>query len=123
MTALGTHLLLDLRRCDPQLLDDIAYLKEALIGAAEIAGATVLDERFHKFTPVGVTGFVLISESHLCVHTWPEHAYAAVDIFTCGSTFKAQQAAELIIDRLRCQNPSIREIPRGSILESEPTPA
>ena len=117
MNALGTHLLLDLRSCDAKLLNDLRYIKESLVGAAEKAGASVLGENFHKFDPIGVTGIVLISESHLCIHTWPEHRYAAVDIFTCGSSFKAREAADLIIERLGCEEPSIQEIRRGLVVE------
>ena len=111
--ALGTHLLLDLRQCDDELLDDITYIKEALLGAAEEAGATIVGQSFHKFRPKGVTGIVAISESHLCIHTWPEHGYAAADIFTCGIGFKPNRAAQLIVERLRCVEPSITEVKRG----------
>ena len=86
--ALGTHLLLEMNECDPMLLDDMAMVKEVLLAAAEEAGATVVGEVFHKFSPVGVTGIVCIAESHISIHTWPEHRYAAVDIFTCGENLK-----------------------------------
>ena len=119
MEAVGTHLLLDLRLCDARLLDDDDFIRETLTLAAETAGASVLGSRFHKFRPVGVTGVVLISESHLCIHTWPEHSYAAVDIFTCGSAFKAQEAAETIIERLDCKEPSITKLRRGASLRAE----
>jgi S-adenosylmethionine decarboxylase proenzyme len=71
LNALGTHLLLELRDCDPQLLDDLAYIREVMVSTAVEAGATIVGEAFHKFSPWGVTGVVAISESHLCVHTWP----------------------------------------------------
>ncbi len=111
--ALGTHLLLDLRQCDTELLDDVGYIREAMLGAADEAGATVVGQSFHKFNPRGVTGIIAISESHLCIHTWPEHGYAAVDIFTCGLGFKPNRAAQLIVERLRCAEPSITEVKRG----------
>ena len=123
MDAVGTHLLLDLRRCDPCLLDDDQYIRESLTHAAETAGASVLSARFHKFRPMGVTGVVLISESHLCIHTWPEHEYAAVDIFTCGSALQAQEAAEVVIERLGCQQPSITRLERGAPLRTGSAPA
>ena len=115
MDVLGTHLLLELRDCNQELLDDIDYIEDAMLGAANEAGATIVGQSFHKFDPRGVTGIVAIAESHLSIHTWPEHGYAAVDIFTCGRTFKPQQAAQLIIDRLRCTQPSITEVKRGLI--------
>ena len=66
----------------------------------------------------GVTGIIAIAESHLCIHTWPEHGYAAVDSFTCGTAFMPGKAADLIIERLRCKDPSITELKRGLISET-----
>ena len=123
MDVLGKHLLLELRECDSALLDDVQYIEQAMVGAAAEAGATVLEQAFHKFDPRGVTGIIAIAESHLCIHTWPEHGYAAVDIFTCGSGFMPEQAADLIIERLRCANPSITAIERGPLAQSAATPA
>lgn len=119
MNALGTHLLLDLKDCNVERLNDLHFIKQAMIGAADEVGVTIVGESFHKFDPVGVTGIISITESHLCIHTWPEHGYAAVDIFTCGSEFKPREAAESIIRSLQCANPDITEIKRG--LVSEPT--
>jgi S-adenosylmethionine decarboxylase len=119
LNALGTHLLLELKECNPRFLDDIHYIREAMIGAADEAGATIVGEKFHKFNPIGVTGIIAIAESHLCIHTWPEHGYAAVDIFTCGDVFRPRKAAQLIIDKLECGAPEITEIERGII----PVPA
>ena len=72
MNALGTHLLLELKSCNPELLDDLPYLRKALMEAAEETGATIIGDSFHQFSPQGVTGVVAIAESHLCIHTWPE---------------------------------------------------
>ena len=113
MDALGTHLLLELGKCDEAILDDIDYIQDAMINAAAEAGANIIGKSFHKFDPRGVTGIVAISESHLCIHTWPEHGYAAADIFTCGIGFKPNRAAQLIVKRLRCVEPSITEVKRG----------
>ena len=115
---LGTHLLLDLNECDAALLDDAAVVRRALLAAADEAGATVVGEVFHKFSPVGVTGILSIAESHISVHTWPEYAYAAVDIFTCGAAFKPYAAANLIVQALRCNRHRITEIKRGAAIES-----
>ena len=115
MNALGIHLLLELRECDQHLLDDLTYIREVMVSTADEVGATIVGEAFHKFSPQGVTGVVAISESHFCIHTWPEHRYAAVDVFTCGATVDPYQAAELIIQRLDCKDPSITEVKRGVI--------
>lgn len=122
MNALGTHLLLDLKDCNPKLLDDINYIKQVMIGAADEAGATIVGENFHKFDPIGVTGIIAIAESHLCIHTWPEYGYAAVDIFTCGQGFEPQKAADMLIESLQCKQPSITEIQRGLISELTASP-
>ncbi len=118
MDALGTHLLLELGKCDEAILDDIDYIQDAMINAADEAGANIIGKSFHKFDPRGVTGIVAISESHLCIHTWPEHGYAAADIFTCGSGFNPEKAAELIIERLRCFSPMIKRLTRGPVPEA-----
>lgn len=113
MNALGTHVMLELRDCNPQLLDDLSYIKDVMISAADGVGAQILGESFHQFYPQGVTGIVAIAESHLCIHTWPEYGYAAADIFTCGTSIKPQEAAQFIIDQLESQEPSIVELKRG----------
>lgn len=113
MNALGKHLLLELKRCDPEALNDLPFIREALLMAAREAGASVMGETFHQFAPQGVTGVVVISESHLCIHTWPEYEYAAVDIFTCGEIFQPEKAAEIIIGRLRSEESSMIAIQRG----------
>lgn len=120
--TLGTHLLLELNECNTALLDDVALVKQALLAAAEEAGATVVGEVFHKFSPVGVTGIVCIAESHISIHTWPEHAYAAADIFTCGENFKPMEAAHLIAESLHAQHCNVMEVKRGVVSAPLPTP-
>ncbi len=115
MDALGTHLLLELPDCDSKLLDDLEYVREVVTGAAGEAGATIVGETFHRFDPVGVTGIVAIAESHIGIHTWPEHSYAAADIFTCGKALRPYEAANLISERLGCSNPSVTEVRRGPV--------
>ena len=123
MNALGRHLLLELNDCDREVLDDLDYIRQAMRGAAEQAGATIVGESFHKFDPIGVTGIVAIAESHLCIHTWPEYGYAAADVFTCGDDFDPNQAAELLIEKLSCAQPSITEIQRGRFARMAPSTA
>ena len=106
-------MLLELKDCDKEVLNDLTLLRDTLLSAAREAGATVVGESFYQFTPQGVSGAVLLAESHLFLHTWPEHGYAAVDIFTCGDSVKPEVAAELIIKVLRAKNPTIIELERG----------
>ena len=115
LEALGTHLLLELEGCSPELLDDLDYIRDSMVSAASETGGTIVGQTFHKFAPTGVTGVVAIAESHLCIHTWPERQYAAADIFTCGVGFDPNRAAELIIAKLGCQRPTIREVSRGPV--------
>ena len=80
----GTHLLLDLWSAEN--LRDPDFIDSALRGAAEAAGATILHSHFHHFSPNGgVSGVIVLAESHISIHTWPERAFAAIDIFMCGA--------------------------------------
>jgi S-adenosylmethionine decarboxylase proenzyme len=84
VTALGHHLLVEFTGCDPASLADLDRVTSAMLQAAEASGATVVTHSFHHFSPHGVSGAVIIAESHLAIHTWPEHGFAAVDFFSCG---------------------------------------
>jgi len=81
---LGQHWLIEYYDCDAQLLADPVQIEVYMQRAAELMQATIVTSTFHHFSPLGVSGVVVIQESHLTIHTWPEHSYAAVDIFTCG---------------------------------------
>lgn len=113
MHALGTHLLVELKDCNPAILKSLEEVRDALVSAAKEAKATIIDISFHEFNPFGVSGMVVIAESHLSIHTWPEYAYAAVDIFTCGDIIKPEVAAASLIERFECKTPSVVEVKRG----------
>ena len=115
MYALGTHLLVELRDCNPEILKDLNMVKGALVSAAKEAKATIIDVSFHEFNPFGISGIVVIAESHLSVHTWPEYSYAAVDIFTCGDVIKPEVAAKYLIAKFESKNPSVVEMKRGML--------
>jgi S-adenosylmethionine decarboxylase len=110
---LGRHILIEAYDCDPEILDDIEVVEEAMVNAAERAGAEVREVAFHKFSPQGVSGVVVISESHLSVHTWPEFGYAAVDVFTCGDTVDPIVAVDRIRDRFKARRALTSEVKRG----------
>ncbi len=118
MNVLGLHLLLELKECNPSLLDDLNYIRSALLQAAHDAGTQVIGESFHHFSPHGVTGILAIAESHISIHTWPEYRYAAADIFTCGSPFQPRRAAEILVEKLESKDPEIKEIQRGLIRQT-----
>ena len=115
MNALGKHLLLDLNDCDHELLNDLTTIRDIMLAAASQSGVTVLGESFHRFSPQGVSGVLIIAESHFTIHTWPEHGYAAADIFTCGTTVQPEKAAEVIIERFNPRSHSIVQMFRGMV--------
>jgi len=116
LNALGRHLLVELHECDKEALNDLGFLRKVMLDAAIECGAMVLGESFHRFSPQGVSGVVIIAESHLSIHTWPEYAYAAVDVFTCGTSVQPEKAAELLVEKLGSRNHSLLEIPRGVLV-------
>jgi len=115
LQALGKHLLVELHGCNPELLKKVDVIKEILVCAANACKATIVDTSFHEFNPFGVSGVVVIAESHISIHTWPEYRYAAVDIFTCGDVIRPEVAVEYIAARFRCKKPSVVEVRRGII--------
>ena len=115
MNALGTHVLVELRECNADVLNDLRTVEATLINTAERIGATIIGHAFHQFSPQGVTGVVIISESHICIHTWPEHGYAAVDIFTCGDTSGLEEATERIAEAFESRDRSVVFLKRGQL--------
>lgn len=99
--ALGRQMTVEFYDCDARVLADPELMEQIFVGAAKAAGATVISSGFHAFTPQGVSGVVIISESHFAVHAWPEYDYAAVDLFTCGETIDFNKANEMIAEGLR----------------------
>lgn len=113
MESVGKHLILELWECDVKSLNSVAFIKELINSAAQKVKATVIDAVCHGFNPTGVTGVAVLAESHISIHTWPERAYAAVDIFTCGDRIDPQDAASYFTERLCAKNSSILLIERG----------
>jgi S-adenosylmethionine decarboxylase proenzyme len=114
MKALGLHILADMHDCDPAILDDEEAIQACLIDAARRCGATIVSHCFHHFSPHGVSGVVVIAESHLAIHTWPEHGYAAVDLFTCGDSLDPEPCVSYLQEALRSRRHSISYLVRGS---------
>ncbi len=102
----GKHYLIDLRDCDPEIIKSVDPTREIVMRAAKECGATILDDYFHQFQPIGVSGVVLIAESHISVHTWPESGFAAADIFTCGE-MKPQVAIDIMREGFRAKEASM----------------
>ena len=113
MQTLGTHLLLEMWECSPEILKDLDKVRDAMVEAANHAKATVVEVAFHEFNPFGISGMVIIAESHLSIHTWPEYGYAAVDVFTCGDLIKPEEAAEYLVEKFECQMMDKKVLSRG----------
>ncbi len=110
--TLGTHLLVEYHGCDLAVLNDIAAVRSMMRTAAEAAGATVVAEVFQPFAPQGITGVIVIEESHFSVHTWPECGYAAVDFYTCGDCVP-QRADAVLREALRPESVEVMLVRRG----------
>lgn len=102
--ALGRHITVELSGCDPELIADSRSVERALLEAAKASGAHIIESSFHYFAPQGVSGFVIISESHFSIHTWPEYDYAAVDVFTCGESISPFVGIEKLKKLLHAQD-------------------
>ncbi len=113
--VLGTHFLIELKDCNANSLKDLNKVKESLVLAAKKAKATIIDVSFHEFSPFGISGMVIIAESHLSIHTWPELSYAAVDIFTCGSTINPEIAVKFLVNQFESKNFSVVKMERGRL--------
>ncbi|MGY8953288.1 MAG: adenosylmethionine decarboxylase [Flavobacteriales bacterium] len=118
MVGLGLHILMEFHECEPQRLDDLTLLKTTMSEAAIASGATIIKSVFHQFSPQGVTGVVVVAESHLAIHTWPEKNYAAVDYFTCNENMDYKKAFNIIAEVIGSKTNNYKCIERG-VLEKE----
>lgn len=114
-SPLGSHILVEFYSCDPAILNDADLIKTFMETAAIKANATVVSSDFHQFSPQGISGVIIIAESHLTIHTWPEKAYAAVDIFTCGASLKPHEAVDYLKTAMGCGQVSVVELKRGYV--------
>ncbi|WP_069131792.1 adenosylmethionine decarboxylase [Rhodohalobacter halophilus] len=113
MEALGRQILVEFYDCDESKINDVSYIENSLIQATKASKATIISHNFHKFSPYGVSGVVVIAESHVAIHTWPEYNYAAVDIFTCGDTIDPWVIQEHLKEYFESKNVSSMEMKRG----------
>lgn len=117
--ALGRQMVIEMYDCESGKFDDADWVRDVLVEAARRAHATIIDVVFHKFNPVGISGVVVISESHLAIHTWPEHRYAAIDIFTCGDVLDGDAAVSYIARQFGSKRYTVAAHPRGLIAPTE----
>jgi S-adenosylmethionine decarboxylase len=116
ISALGRHLLVEVYGCDPKILTNPARVKATMLRAARATKTTVLQSMFHTFDSKGVTGVVLIAQSHLSVHTWPEYGYASVDVYACGGKADPWSAIDVLLEGFKGRKVDAREFrrPRAS---------
>jgi S-adenosylmethionine decarboxylase proenzyme len=110
---LGIHYIIELYGCKPAILDDIEKIENTLNYSADLAGATIISSKFHKFSPQGVSGVIVIAESHLSIHTWPELGYAALDLYTCNISMEIDKALEYIRNIFQPEEMIVKYLERG----------
>ena len=115
MEYIGRHILIELYDCNSKILNDINAIQKYMYKAAQKSGAHVLDSKFHMFSPFGVSGVVLIAESHLSIHTWPQYNYAAIDIFTCSFNMKPWDSVKYLKKCLEAKTYNTKEFKRGNV--------
>lgn len=113
MDTMGRHVIAELWGCDQYLLNDLEQVERIMVNAALESGAEVREVTFHQFTPHGVSGVVIISESHLTIHSFPEHGYASIDVYTCGDIIDPKVACDYITKELQCRRREWVQISRG----------
>jgi len=113
LAILGKHVILEMKGCSKDIINSVSSVKDILAKAAEASNATLVDVVCHHFSPYGVTGVAILSESHISIHTWPEHEYAAADIFLCGNTRDPHSAALYISQAFHAKETFTMELKRG----------
>jgi S-adenosylmethionine decarboxylase proenzyme len=110
---LGRHLLAEFFDCTPNVLNNNALVEQLMTEAAVACGATIVQSCFHHFNPYGVSGVIVIAESHLTIHTWPEYGYASVDLYTCGDQCDPALAFNYLQDKFKASESNYLEFARG----------
>lgn len=122
MQALGHQIIAEFYGCDADLLANVDYVTDVMLEAASRAKATIVTHTFHHFSPLGVSGAVIIAESHLAIHTWPEYGYAAVDLFTCGDSLHTEEAFHYLREALASETFSTMSLERGHMAMMQARP-
>ncbi|EIE01262.1 MULTISPECIES: adenosylmethionine decarboxylase [Leptospira] len=113
MNALGKHVIAEFYECDYETINNHELVEDIMLKAVDLSGATTVKSVFHRFSPFGVSGVVVVSESHFAIHTWPEYGYCAIDVFTCGDLIDNQAALEYLKERFGSKSISVVEMKRG----------
>ena len=113
--ALGIEILCDFYNCSKNKMSDKNEIEKIIIQAVEESGATIVETKLFHFSPYGLTGLIIITESHFSIHTWPEHGYIAIDYFTCNKKLEINKTIEILKNYFEPENMEINEISRGEI--------
>ena len=113
--SLGNHLIIELYECHRDVINDAQMVEEKLKEAVRVSGANMVQSVIHEFNPHGISGVIVIEESHFSVHTWPEYGYCALDIFTCGDEIDYHSALQYLKSEFQAQSMSVTELKRGML--------
>ena len=123
MTGIGYHYLYDFYECEKHILNDIPRLGKMMVESSLASGARIISEHSHKFEPYGVSSIIILAESHLSLHTWPEYDFASVDLFSCNSEIDGTKAMDVLVKYLLPKNTVMQKILRGlNIIKSPLVP-
>lgn len=115
----GKHTVIDLINYNTEYMEDVEYVKNILISSAHEIGLHVVDSLFYKFKPIGISGVIILSESHITIHTWPEYKFVAVDAFTCGKSIEPEIFCRLIAKKIGASIVNIDNFERGFVYEKK----
>lgn len=110
---LGRHCIADISHCKIKKLDNVDFIKKILIESAKECNLHVVNDMFYKFNPIGVSGILVLSESHITIHTWPEYDFVAIDAFTCGKNMNPNEVCEKVATKFKGIITNIKKIDRG----------
>lgn len=113
--SLGCQYLAEFYDCCSEVISSKSRIQEAMIEAAKIANATIVADVFHEFNPFGISGVVVIAESHMAIHSWPEYLCASVDIFTCSPAMRPDEAIEFLKRVFGAKRVEIQKVERGLV--------
>ncbi len=113
MESLGRHIIVEFYECDPEKINNVSFIEQSMLKAAKLAGATIINSTFHHFSPFGVSGIIVIEESHFAIHTWPEYQFASIDLFTCGELVDPWTAFDYLQKEFSAHHSSSIELQRG----------
>ncbi|MFT6321624.1 MAG: S-adenosylmethionine decarboxylase proenzyme [Granulosicoccus sp.] len=120
---LGRQTMLELYGCKKEFLNDVSFIEKVMVEAANRANATMVQQYFHQFSPHGVSGTIVIEESHINIHTWPEYDFAAIDIFTCNLEMEVDKACAYLKEILEAKKEVVSCHDRGNLaIVNELTP-